>query len=164
ASCDASVARVDGVEVLHWISSGMTSFFRGMNDAPKVLAIGAAAATVIGMPRTGLYALVAVAMGAGSLVAGFRVTRTLAEKVTPIAPRDGLAANLVTSVLVGLASRFALPVSTTHVSSGAVIGAGVARGGRDVRWRTVREMLLAWIVTLPVAAGLAAAAYGVLSV
>ena len=71
----------------------------------------------------------------------------------------GLAANLVTSALVGLASVFSLPVSTTHVASGAIIGVGLSRGGRDVRWKTVGEMLLAWLVTLPVSALLAAIIY-----
>jgi len=101
-------------------------------------------------------------MGAGSAIAGFRVTRTLVEKVTPITPANGLAANAVTSVLVGLASRFALPVSTTHVSSGAIVGVGLATDRREIRWRTVSEMLLAWIVTLPVSALIAAAAAKIL--
>jgi len=127
-----------------------------------VLAIGIAAGAVIGLSDIALYALVATAMGAGSLVAGLRVTRTLATKVTPIEPGNGLAANLVTSLLVGLASRFALPVSTTHVSTGAIVGVGMSRGARDVRWRVVGEMLLAWVVTLPASGILAALAYQVI--
>ncbi len=154
-SCSTAVARVTAIDSLHWISSGATSFFRGMNDTPKVLALGVAAALTAGIGQLPLYGLVALAMGAGSVVAGFRVTRTLAEKVTRISTSNGLAANLVTSVLVGAASRFALPVSTTHVSSGAIIGAGLS--DRDVHWKIVKEMLLAWLVTLPVSALLAAA-------
>lgn len=159
SSCSESVARIDGIDLLHWVSAGATSFFRGLNDAPKVLAIGIGAALTIGLSAIGLYTLVAAAMGLGSLVAGFRVTQTLARKITPISPSNGLAANLVTSILVGLASVFALPVSTTHVSSGAVLGVAASRGGRDVRSRTVRDMLLAWLVTLPLSALLAAAVY-----
>jgi PiT family inorganic phosphate transporter len=154
-SCSTAVARVTAIDSLHWISSGATSFFRGLNDTPKVLALGVAAALTVGIGHLPLYGLVALAMGVGSAVAGFRVTRTLAEKVTRISPSNGLAANLVTSVLVGAASRFALPVSTTHVSSGAIIGAGLSH--RDVQWKIVREMLLAWLVTVPVSALLAAA-------
>jgi PiT family inorganic phosphate transporter len=130
-----------------------------MNDTPKILALGVTAALALGIGRLPQYALVALAMGIGSMVAGFRVTRTLAEKVTPITPSNGFAANLVTSVLVGAASRFALPVSTTHVSSGAIIGVGLSRGGREVRWSTVGEMALAWFVTLPVSALIAAGVY-----
>ena len=155
-SCGTAVARLSAIDSLHWISSGATSFFRGLNDTPKILALGVTAAMTLGIERLPQYALVALGMGVGSIVAGFRVTRTLAERVTRISPSNGFAANLVTSILAGAASRFALPVSTTHVSSGAIIGVGLSH--RDVRWKIVGEMLLAWIVTLPVSALLAAAA------
>lgn len=162
-SCSTAVVRFTVVDTLHWISSGATSFFRGLNDAPKVLAVGIAAAAVIGVSTALAYALVALAMGAGSLIAGFRVTRTLARKVTPITPTNGFAANVVTSLLVGLASKLALPVSTTQVASGAIIGAGLSNGGRDVRWKTIGEMLLAWVVTLPLSGAIAAFAYRLLA-
>lgn len=155
-SCSTAVARVSAIDSLHWISSGATSFFRGLNDTPKIVALGVAAGISLGVARVPQYGLVALAMGVGSIVAGFRVTRTLAEKVTQISPSNGFAANVVTSVLVGAASRFALPVSTTHVSSGAIIGVGLSH--RDVERKIVGEMLLAWVVTLPVSALLAAAA------
>ena len=155
-SCSTAVARVTAVDTLHWLSAGATSFFRGLNDTPKILALGVAAALSVGVTRLPLYGFVALAMGVGSVIAGFRVTRTLAEKVTRITPANGFAANVVTSLLVGAASRFALPVSTTHVSSGAIIGVGLRE--RDVRWKIVTEMLLAWVVTLPVSALLAAGA------
>lgn len=156
-SCSTAVARFSAVDTLHWISSGATSFFRGMNDTPKILALGIAAAAAAGISAKPAYLLIAMSMGAGSLVAGFRVTRTLAEKVTPMTPANGFVANVVTSILVGLASGYGLPVSTTHVSSGAIIGIGVSGNGHAVRWRTVGEMLAAWVVTLPVSALLAAA-------
>jgi len=150
--CTSAVARIGALDALHWASSGATSFFRGMNDAPKVLAIGLAAGKLVGISGAMLYALVAAAMGAGSMIAGLRVTRTLAEKVTPITPANGLAANLVTSLLVAAASRFAVPVSTTHVSTGAIVGTGLSGGGSGVRWKTLGEILLAWMVTLPASA------------
>lgn len=151
------VARLHAMDSLHWLSAGGTSFFRGVNDAPKIVALGVAAAAATGVGVYASFTLVALAMGAGSYVAGRRVTETLAGRVTRIAPDDGFAGNLVTSVLVGIASFFALPVSTTHVSSGAIIGIGARR--RDIRWRMVRDMALAWVVTLPVAGSIAAAAY-----
>ncbi len=156
----ALVARLNAMDSLHWLTSGFTSFARGLNDTPKILALGAAAALSTGLPTPWLFALVAIAMGAGSFWCGRRVTETLACRVSRISPDNGFAANLVTSVLVGLASTLALPVSTTHVSTGAIIGAGVH--GRSVQWRVVRELLLAWVVTLPVAAVLAGAAYAVI--
>ena len=70
----------------------------------------------------------------------------------------GLSANLTTSTLVLTAGWFGLPVSTTHVSSSAIIGIGLLKGFNAVQWTTVRDMALAWIVTLPAAAILAALA------
>ncbi len=153
----AVVARVNAMDSLHWLTSGATSFFRGMNDTPKILALGVLAAAATGITTDWFFPLVALAMGAGSYVAGRRVTETLAEKVTTIRHDDGFAANLVTSGLVGLASFFALPVSTTHVSTGAITGIGARK--RDVRWQMVRDMALAWVVTLPIAGLIAALVY-----
>lgn len=155
----AVAARITAVDALHWLSSALTSFARGLNDTPKIVALGVVAASGLGISGAPFYVLVAAAMGAGSLIAGLRVTETLARRVTPMLPAEGFAANLVTTVLVGAASLAALPVSTTHVSSGSIIGIGLHRGARSVRWSTVRDMLLAWVVTLPVAALGAAGVY-----
>ena len=163
--CDSSpavTARVGALDALHWLSSALTSLARGLNDTPKIVALGVAASAGLGLSGFSFYALVAAAMGAGSLVAGFRVTETLARRVTPMSPAEGFCANLVTTLLVGLASVAALPVSTTHVSSGAIVGIGLHRGAGSVRWRTMREMLLAWLVTLPAAALAGGAAYAAL--
>src|ERR1019366_3240648 len=121
-----TLVRVDALDSLHWVSSGATSFFRALNDTPKIVALGFAAAAVRGVSHAGFYAAVAIAMGLGSALGGFRVTETLATKVTRMSPDEGLLANLTTSALVSAASLWALPVSTTHVSSGAIIGIGVA--------------------------------------
>jgi len=76
---------------------------------------------------------------------------------------EGLSANVTTSSLVLITATMGLPVSTTHVSSSAIIGIGLLKGIKAVRWTTVRDMVLAWIVTLPVAGILAALAYLILS-
>jgi PiT family inorganic phosphate transporter len=158
ADCpSAVVARVNAMDSLHWLTSGATSFFRGMNDTPKILALGVLAAAATGIATEWFFLLVALAMGLGSYITGRRVTETLAGKVTTIRHDDGFAANLVTSALVGIASFYALPVSTTHVSTGAITGVGVRKA--DVRWRMVRDMISAWVVTLPVAGMIAALAY-----
>lgn len=153
-----STVRVNAIDSAHWISSGATSFFRGLNDTPKILALGAAAVTGLALPVTAMYGLVAAAMAAGALIGGFRVTRTLARRVTPISAENGFASNLVTSALVGLGSFFSLPVSTTHVSTGSIFAIGLGRGSGQVCWNTVGEILLAWLVTLPASAVLAALA------
>jgi PiT family inorganic phosphate transporter len=163
ATTPSIVSRLQLMDSLHWLSAGATSFARGLNDTPKILALGIAAAALLHVSANTGYLLVALAMGVGCLVAGFRVTETLAKKVTPMNPTEGFAANLITSLLVGFASRLALPVSTTHVSSSAIIGIGLRKGGRDIQWKTVRDMLLAWIVTLPVSAFLAGTIYALIN-
>jgi PiT family inorganic phosphate transporter len=75
--------------------------------------------------------------------------------------REGLAANGVTALLVTSGAVFGLPMSTTHVSSGSIIGVGTARD--SVAWGTVRAMALAWVLTLPAAAVLGAGAYAAVS-
>lgn len=155
AECARTPVTIAGVTVadgLHWLSAGATAFARGLNDAPKVLGLGIVAATGLSLSLPVAFLGVAAAMTAGSLFRGMKVTETLAEKVTKMEPLEGLAANLVTAGLVIFASHLALPVSTTHVSSGAIIGLGLKRDARAIQWRTVRDMILAWVVTLPVAA------------
>jgi PiT family inorganic phosphate transporter len=154
-----TLVRVSALDSLHWASAGATSFFRGLNDTPKILALGLAASAGWGLASSNFYVAVAFAMGLGSLLRGFRVTETLARKVTKISPDDGLLANLTTTALVSAASFYALPVSTTHVSSGAILGIAAGSKAAGIRWKTVREMFLAWVVTLPVAGLLAALAY-----
>jgi PiT family inorganic phosphate transporter len=67
-------------------------------------------------------------------------------------PQEGFSANLTTSILVGIAARFGLPVSTTHVSSGAIIGIGLKQGSKTLEWKIVLEMITAWLITLPISA------------
>jgi inorganic phosphate transporter, PiT family len=165
SECDtapAVAARVSVLDGLHWLSSALTAFARGLNDAPKIAALGLAAAALFGVRGFAFYAALAAAMGAGSLLSGFRVVETLAGKVTPMSPAEGFAANLVTTLLVGAASFAALPVSTTHVSTGAIVGIGLRRGPGFLRWATVGELAIAWVVTIPVAGLIAAAALALL--
>lgn len=159
--CPAQVlTRVNALDSVHWLSAGLISGARALNDAPKILALGLAAGPAFGLGWGSLVVMIALAMGLGGHLAGRRVTRTLADKVARIGPDDGLAANLVTAALVGIASVVAAPVSTTHVSAGAIVGAGMHR--RRVCWTLVGELLLAWVVTLPIAAAIAAATYRLL--
>jgi PiT family inorganic phosphate transporter len=131
-----------------------------MNDAPKIVALVLAASVLLGgtsVPTVVMFGLITVAMGVGSLVAGRRVTHVLAMKVTPMDHHEGFAANLVTAGLVASGAVYGLPMSTTHVSSAGIIGAGVHRGTLN---RTIlRDILFAWVVTLPAAAALGIATY-----
>jgi inorganic phosphate transporter, PiT family len=140
---------------LHWLSSGAVGFARGLNDGPKLVAIGAFVAGAY-VSTGALLLCVALAMLAGSLYAGRRVASVLAEGVVRMDHREGLLANLATAVLVGIGANFGLPMSTTHVSTGAIAGIARTDAGRLNR-RTVRDLILAWTVT-PMVAGLIAAA------
>jgi PiT family inorganic phosphate transporter len=157
---------VVGLDTIHWISSGLASFARGTNDAPKIVAIlllGNATATWSSISsQLAAFGGVTIAMGLGSYFGGLRVTEVLAEKVTKMNHAEGLSANLTTSSLVLISGSLGLPVSTTHVSSSAIIGIGLLKGWKNVRWTTVRDMVLAWVVTLPASALLASIAYLVL--
>ncbi|MCC7241520.1 MAG: inorganic phosphate transporter [Acidobacteria bacterium] len=145
---------------LHWLSSGAVSFARGLNDTPKIVALVLAVAALMPARRIApwhLFGVVAFAMVAGSLLAGRRVTKFLAEDVTSMTHRDGLTANVVTAALVVAGAVHGLPMSTTHVASGGIIGAGVDRG--SIVWDTARKMALAWVITVPAAALLAVVIY-----
>lgn len=144
------------VNAAHWLSSGAASFARGLNDTPKIVAIGAFALVPAGMTPHQILLVVAVAMAGGSLLVGIRVARRLGEGVVKMSHVEGFKANLTTAVLVGLAANRGLPLSTTHVSTGAIVGAA----GRDpsrLNRRTLRDFVLAWTLT-PFVAGTVAAA------
>ncbi len=163
--CQARRGMIPGIkldDLLHWASSGLTSFARGLNDAPKIVALGLPLSLILNLSSSWMFVLVALGMGLGSIIAGLRVTETLAEKITRMSTVEGLSANLITSFLVAFASHWGVPVSTTHVSSGAIIGLGLRRPQGSVQWKTVGLVLQAWIVTLPAAAILASAGWWIL--
>lgn len=134
------------LDVAHFLSAGAVSFARGLNDTPKIAAL----LLVGGMISPG-FALVGVGltMAVGGWLSARRVAETMSRRVTEMNPGQGLTANLVTALLVIGASRFGLPVSTTHVSCSSLFGIGVVTG--QARWRTIGNILVAWIVTLPLA-------------
>lgn len=158
AGCRARLdGRVVGVNAqtlldgLHFSSAGAVGFARGLNDTPKIVALLAGGAA-LGIANTSL--LVAVAMAVGGLLAARRVAETMSHEITVMNDGQGFAGNLVSAVLVLVASRFGLPVSTTHVSVGSLFGIGAATGAG--RSRAIASILAAWLITLPVAAALAA--------
>ncbi len=145
---------LDGV---HYLSAGAVSFARGLNDTPKIVALSMAAG---GLDLMWGVSLVALFMALGGLLHAQGVAETVSKRITAMDPDQGFIANAVTSVLVIFASRWGLPVSTTHVSCGALFGIGVANG--KAQWGVIRNIVLAWVITLPVAALLAAGIYAVL--
>ena len=139
------------LDTLHVLSAGAMSFARGLNDTPKI------AALMLVIPAFGgrsAIVLCGVAIALGGLLASRGVGHTMSHKITPMNAGQGFTSNIVTTVLVLAASPFGLPVSTTHVSNGALFGLGLVRGGAN--GRTIARILLTWVVTLPLAGLLAA--------
>jgi len=150
--------RTRTLDTLHFLSGGAASFARGLNDTPKMAALLMVAHALD--IRWGFLA-VAVAMAVGGLLDARNVAETLGNKITGMNPGEGFAANVATALLVNTASFHSLPVSTTHVSVGSLVGIGITTG--KAHWKAVGGIVLSWIVTLPCAALLAALAAKILS-
>ncbi len=150
--------RTRTLDTLHFLSAGAVCFARGLNDTPKM------AALLLGIgwlqDSAGMI-LIAIAMALGGLISAKAVAETLAHKITGMNPGQGFAANLATALLVTTASLHGLPVSTTHVSVGALLGIGITT--RQAKWRTVIPVLAAWVITLPCSALVAALLFKILS-
>ena len=142
------------VDRLHGLSAGAVCFARGLNDTPKIVALLVAGAGA-GMSTQSAMLCVGVAMAVGGLLSARRVAKTMSQGIVTMNHGQGFTANLVTAFMVIVASRFGVPVSTTHVSCGSLFGLGAVTGG--ARWGMIRNILLAWIATLPIAALMAAA-------
>ena len=135
------------IDRLHYLSSGIVGFARGLNDTPKIAAILLAGSSV-----SPTFAIISVAafMAVGALLSARKVAETLSHGITQMDHGQGLAANMVTGFVVIFASKLGMPVSTTHVSSGALFGIGTLTG--KANWNMIGKILAAWVITLPVAA------------
>ena len=142
------------MDAAHFLSAGIVSFARGLNDTPKM----AAMLLVIKALdiRWGLFA-VATFIAIGGLLSAKKVAETMSLKITTMNHGQGFSANLSTGILVILASKYGMPVSTTHVSVGSLFGIGLTTGKANVR--VVLGILLSWFLTLPCAALVAALVY-----
>ena len=143
------------VDVVHYLSAMSVSFARGLNDTPKIA--GLLLALKAFQIEVSMLAI-AAAMALGGLVGARKVAETMSNKISSMNDGQALVANLVTAGLVISASRHGLPVSTTHVSVGAISGVGLVKG--TAHGATIRNILMAWVATLPfaaVSAGLAMA-------
>ncbi len=135
-----------GLDFMHYISAGVVSFARGLNDTPKIAAL-----LVVGGTLSPTFTIisVAIAMALGGLLSAKKVAETMSHRVTTMNAGQGFTANLITGIIVIFASRLGLPVSTTHVSCGSLFGIGAVT--RQAQWRTIASILVAWVTTLPVA-------------
>ncbi len=151
--------------VLHLFSAGALSLSHGLNDAQKTMGLITVLLFSTGYLQ-GDFAVpnwVAlscyVAMGLGTLTGGWRIIETMGTRITKLNQHQGFSASLGGSIMLFAASWLGIPVSTTHTITGAVIGAGAARRASAVRWGIARSVMLAWIITIPASATVAALFY-----
>lgn len=145
------------IDAAHFLSAGIVSFARGLNDTPKIVPLMLGIQSV--SMQSGALAI-ALFMAIGGWLNARRVAETMSKRITAMNAGQGFTANLVTGILVIAASRFGLPVSTTHVSVGSIFGVGLI--SRQANGRVFTQILLSWLLTLPIAAMLSAGFYWIL--
>lgn len=147
------------------LSTSLLSFSHGSNDAQKTMSIITLALLSAGLVKTTqvpdwVIILCGVAMGLGTLSGGKKIIKTLSAKLSKLEPVNAVSAELSSGILVLGASHIGLPVSTTQVASGSIMGAGYADAG--VNWKVVKKMAMAWILTIPACVFVTSAIYTVI--
>ena len=146
------------------LSASLLSCAHGTNDAQKTMGIITAVLVAGGLQRDfhvpdWVILASAAAMGLGTLSGGWRVVRTMGTRLTRLKPRSGFCAETGAAISILLATSLGLPVSTTHVVAGSIAGVGSIQRVRAVRWNVASNIVLAWILTIPAAALVAAIAF-----
>jgi PiT family inorganic phosphate transporter len=150
---------------LQFVSASLYSLGHGGNDAQKTMGIIAVLLYSHGHLGAEFYVPFWVvlacqaAMALGTLFGGWRIVHTMGSKITRLTPMQGFCAETGGAATLFLATGLGIPVSTTHTITGAIVGVGAARRVSAVRWNIASNIVVAWIVTLPAAAGIAALAY-----
>ncbi len=152
---------------LQIVSAGFMAFSHGSNDAQKTMGIITLALFSAGLISSidvpfWVIIVAATALSLGTAVGGWRIMHTMGHRVVKLEPVHGFAAETTAATVIITAAHLGMPVSTTHVISSAIMGVGSARGVRGVRWGVARSILLAWIITIPASAIVAAATWFVL--
>ena len=150
---------------LQFVSAALYSLGHGGNDAQKTMGIISVLLFTQGLTgpafHVPLWVVLAchATMAAGTLFGGWRIVRTMGQRITNLNPMQGFCAETAGAMTLFLATWLGIPVSTTHTIAGAITGVGAARRVRAVRWNIAGSIVIAWIVTVPAAAAMAASAY-----
>jgi len=156
---------------LQIMSSAMMAFSHGSNDAQKSMGVITLALVSGGLIVSGeggpaipnwVILACAITMAAGTSVGGWRIIKTMGHKIIKLEPVHGFAAETSASIVILMADHFHAPISTTHAISGSIFGVGAAKRLSAVRWGVARSMVIAWILTLPAAATVAAVSFIIL--
>jgi PiT family inorganic phosphate transporter len=149
---------------LQFVSASLYSLGHGGNDAQKTMGVIAVLLYAHGQLKGAFHVPFAVvlacqaAMALGTLLGGWRIVHTMGSKITRLSPMQGFCAETGGAITLFLATYLGIPVSTTHTITGAIVGVGAARRVSAVRWGVAKDIVIAWIITMP-AAGLIAAAF-----
>lgn len=149
---------------IQFVSASLYSLGHGGNDAQKTMGIIAvllySQGYLGGTFRIPFWVVIAcqIAMAAGTMAGGWRIVKTMGSKITRLTPMQGACAETAGSVMLFTATSLGIPVSTTHTITGAIIGVGAAKKMSAVRWAVAKEIVTAWIITIP-ASGLLAAMF-----
>jgi len=154
---------------LQVLSAAFMAFSHGSNDAQKtmgVMTLALVAAGIIPEFKVPLWVIIlaASAISLGTAAGGWRIIRTMGTKVVKLDPVHGFAAETTAATIIFGASTLGMPVSTTHVVSGCIMGAGATRRLGAVRWGVARNILVAWALTIPATAAVAALCAALVSV
>ena len=143
------------LDVSHFISSGLLSFARGLNDTPKIAAL-----LLVGgvFSTTTSIGIVAGMMALGGVFFIKKIANTLSYQITEMNDGQGFSANLITSIIVIGASQMGMPVSTTHVSCGSLFAIGTIT--KQAHWGSIIKIIVSWLITLPLATILGYLSYG----
>jgi len=153
---------------LQLVSAGLYSLGHGGNDAQKTIGIiwllliasGYAKAGDT-LPPTWVILSCYVAIGLGTLFGGWRIVKTMGQRITKLKPVGGFCAEAGGAATLFLATALGVPVSTTHTITGAIFGVGSVRNPSAVRWGLAGNIVLAWVFTIPATAFIAAVFYGI---
>jgi inorganic phosphate transporter, PiT family len=163
----SSPSRVD--RLFRWgqlFSSSLFSLAHGLNDAQKTMGIILAALILGGMhdkqdPEIPQWVILSAhaAIALGTLSGGWRIVKTMGSRITKLKPVGGFCAETAGGISVILASAFGIPVSTTHTITGSIVGVGATNRLSAVRWGVAGRIIWAWVLTIPMSAGIAALTY-----
>ncbi len=152
---------------LQLLSAALYSLGHGGNDAQKTMGIISTLILSAGWIKTfhiPLWVVLAAqgAIALGTLTGGWRIVKTMGQRITKLRPIDGFCAETASAISIFFATHFGVPVSTTHVITGAISGVGAAKRLTAVRWGVTLQIVWAWVFTIPGAALAAGAAYAVI--
>ena len=149
------------------LSSALMAFSHGQNDAQKsmgIITLALVASGWIAKPEVPLWVKLAcaIAMALGTAAGGWRIIRTMGQKIIRLDPVNGFAAETASATVILAASHYGMPISTTHAITASIFGVGASKRASAVRWKVAKGVVAAWVITIPASAAVGALSYWLL--